>query len=57
MLVGCGTGRPSAFSPSMWKRIASRISASTAGTVSPVATQPVGWVERSETHHRLASPL
>jgi hypothetical protein len=36
---GAGIGRPSALSPSIWKRIASRISASAACTVSPVATQ------------------
>lgn len=35
MLVGCGTGNPSAFRPSMWKRIASRISCSTSATVAP----------------------
>jgi ribosomal protein S18 acetylase RimI-like enzyme len=39
-VVGGGTGNPSAFSPLMWKRIASLISASTASTAGPVATHP-----------------
>src|SRR3546814_8031314 len=34
-LVGSGTGRPSSRSPSMWKRMASRISRSAASTVGP----------------------
>src|SRR4029077_7713922 len=40
MLVGAGTAKPSALRPSTWKRMASRISASTSGIVAPVATQP-----------------
>lgn len=39
-LAGGGTGRPSSRKPSRWNAIASRISASTSPTVSPVATHP-----------------
>src|SRR6266540_4351459 len=40
MLVDGGTGKPSSRRPSTWKRIAARISFSTAAMVSPVATHP-----------------